>query len=167
MTTGTRTLIIAGIFIAIVLIPGGSADAATLIEGFESFSPTAYIDAGTYAIGYGTHYNYNAGRPVIASDVIDQSTALKWLNLVNAENSQLLADHVTVHLTPGQKKALLSFIYNIGSGSFLSSTLLRKLNSGAPISEVADEFDRWIYSDGEKNDDLVIRRAKEKAIFLS
>lgn len=50
---------------------------------------------------------------------------------------------VRVPLEPCKGDALRSFIFNIGSGQWGSSTMLRKLNEGAPMDEVAAQFDRW------------------------
>jgi lysozyme len=47
-----------------------------------------------------------------------------------------------VELTVDQKVALLDFIYNVGSGNFRSSTLLKKLNAG-DYAGAAAEFDKW------------------------
>lgn len=166
MKSSSVFLIITGLLLLLMMSPA-EASAAALITKFEGFRATPYWDATGYAIGYGSHYNYDAGRPVRQTDRIDQQTALKWLKMTINENSRLLDNSVTVRLNSNQRDSLLSFIYNVGSGGFLNSTLLQKINAGRPKAEVAAEFDRWIYSDGRVNPVLVQRRRKEKELFLS
>jgi GH24 family phage-related lysozyme (muramidase) len=58
--------------------------------------------------------------------------------------------HVTVPLTADQRDALTSFVYNAGAGAFAGSTLLRDLNGGN-TQAAADQFSRWINSNGSQN----------------
>jgi GH24 family phage-related lysozyme (muramidase) len=166
MTAGSRISLILGAIALLLLIPSGSA-AAAIIQKFEGFRSVPYWDANGWAIGYGSHYNYDAGRPVRQTDRINQQTALKWLNIAINENARLLDRVVNVPISTNQRDSLLSFIYNIGGSGFLNSTLLQKINQKRPKSETAAEFDRWIYSDGAINPVLVKRRKLEKALFLS
>jgi lysozyme len=69
-------------------------------------------------------------------------------------------------LNQGQYDALVSFIFNLGSGNFLKSTLLKKLNAGDYVG-MADEFGRWINVNGIPLPGLTRRRAAEKAMFQS
>lgn len=166
MTSHTKTLLIAGALLFLVLAPGTSS-AESIIKEFEGFRSTAYLDSGSYAVGYGTHYNYDLGRPVHQGDKISQPTALKWLRIINADNNATLNSLVKRSINQNQRAALLSLMYNIGSGAFAASTLLKKLNAGASIKDVAAEFDKWVYDNDVKINDLVVRRAKEKQLFLS
>jgi len=45
--------------------------------------------------------------------------------------------------------------------------LLRLINQGAADSVVANEFDKWIYSEGKVVSSLVSRRESEKSVFMS
>jgi len=167
MILNTRTYLILGSLALLLLIPAGSSSAAEIIQKFEGFRSVPYWDANGWAIGYGSHYNYDAGRPVRQTDRINQQTALKWLNIAINENSRLLDRVVNVPINNNQRDSLLSFVYNIGDSGFLNSTLLQKINQRRPKWETAAEFDRWIYSDGSINPVLVQRRKLEKALFLS
>jgi len=158
--------ITAAALLLLLMAPAGSA-AAAIIQRFEGFRSVPYWDANGWAIGYGSHYNYDAGRPVRQTDRINQQTALKWLKIAINENSRLLDAAVNVPINNNQRDSLLSFIYNIGGSGFLNSTLLQKINQRRPKPETAAEFDRWIYSDGSVNPILVQRRKLEKALFLS
>lgn len=159
--------LVAGALALLLILSPVKSNAEDLIIKFEGLRLKAYPDAGSYAIGYGSQWNYDAGRPVISSDVIDAQTALKWLKMRNGENARILDQRVTVPINSNQRDSLLSFIYNIGSAGFIGSTLLKKLNDRRPVNEVADQFDRWIYSQGKVNAALVARRQAEKKLFLS
>ena len=132
-----------------------------LIKSFENCELTAYQDvAGVWTIGYG----HTAG--VYAGMTITQAQAEEFLrsDLKTAENA--VNGKVTYPLTQNMFDALVSLTFNIGSGNFGSSTLLKKLNQG-DINGAANEFDRWIYSGGEVQPGLVRRRAAEKEMFLN
>lgn len=73
---------------------------------------------------------------------------------------------VTVQMTQGQFDALTSFVFNVGSGNFLKSTLLRKLNSGDTLG-ASLEILRWNRAAGKEMTGLTRRRAAEQALFLS
>ena len=68
---------------------------------------------------------------------------------------------VTVPLMAFQSDALRSFIFNIGGGAWGSSTMLRLLNEGAPMDEVAAQFDSW-----HVPAEITSRRNGEKAQFM-
>ena len=75
-------------------------------------------------------------------------------------------DAITGVLTQNQFDALVSLTYNIGSGAFKNSTLLKKLNAG-DYKGAANQFDVWVNAGGKRLQGLVNRRAKEKELFLS
>jgi lysozyme len=139
-----------------------------IIQNEEGFRATAYQDVGgTWTLGYGSTYNYAAGRPVQSGDTIDQATALSWAyeDANNAVNYVL--SEVTVSLDANQVAALGDLVYNIGTGNFGGSTLLSVLNSGASMQTVAGYFSEWVYVKGVENEDLVSRRQMEENLFLS
>lgn len=72
--------------------------------------------------------------------------------------------YVKVPLTDTQFAALVSFVFNVGEGNFLRSTLLRRLNLN-DFAGAANEFRLWIHSNGKVITDLILRRAREKALF--
>jgi len=71
---------------------------------------------------------------------------------------------VTVPITQEQYDSLVSFVFNVGSGAFASSTLLRKLNAGDCWGAGA-QFIRWDKAKGRRLKGLTIRRADERANF--
>lgn len=144
-----------------------SKNGIELIKKFEGFRAEPYqCSAGVWTIGYGSTF-YKGGAKVTKDD--------KPIFKDEAEN--LLRHHLARHFEPAIHKlvkvplnqnqfdALVSFVYNIGNNAFEKSTLLKKLNQGAPKHEVANEFLRWVYANGEKLEGLVNRRSEEKQLF--
>ena len=70
-----------------------------------------------------------------------------------------------VPLTDNQFDALCSFVFNLGSGAFQSSTLRRRLNRG-DYEGAANEFPRWVFAGGRKLKGLIKRRSDERLLFL-
>jgi lysozyme len=129
---------------------------ADFIKRQEGFSAKAYADSGNVAIGYG-------------HDITGTETTLDPDQLLEGDiktASDAVDSVVNVPLTENQRTALISLVYNIGAGAFASSTLLSMLNAGN-YAGAADQFGRWIHSEGVVVPDLVRRRAEERALFLS
>ena len=61
--------------------------------------------------------------------------------------------------------AYLSFHYNIGSGNFRRSSLLRYLNEGQRL-RACDELPRWVYAKGQKLPGLITRREQERKMCI-
>ena len=115
--------------------------------------------AGIWTIGWG-----HTGKDVHEGmEITDQKADLLLKeDLEWAERT--VKKMVKVPLNENQFSALVSFVFNVGSGNFESSTLLRKLNAldydGASL-----QFTRWIYSKGKALTGLAIRREKERSLF--
>lgn len=69
---------------------------------------------------------------------------------------------VKTPLTQPQFDALVSFTFNVGSGNFAKSTLLKKINKFDCWGAGA-EFMRWTRAGGKELPGLVVRRASERA----
>jgi GH24 family phage-related lysozyme (muramidase) len=103
-------------------------------------------------------------------DTITEDTALQLLESDMVKAYQALFRLVHVPLTDNQQTALVSFIFNLGSGRFQASTLRQKLNR-KEYKAASSEFDRWVYANDPikglmKLKGLVSRRRREKMIFL-
>ena len=176
MEAKTKKILIIGAIAAILFfVMPSSADAATraaqIISDFETDGNpnlTAVPDAkGHYQVGFGSIYNYDENRYVQPGDTITLDKAIAWRDREIQDDLVAINAAVTVPLNNNQLTALVSFVYNVGIPAFQNSTLLQLLNSGSDKQTVADQFDRWIYSDGAVSQGLINRRAKEKALFLS
>lgn len=72
---------------------------------------------------------------------------------------------VSVDLTKGQYAALVDFVFNVGSGNFNKSTLLKKVNA-EQHDKVPFQFRRWVRAGGEVWQGLVTRREREIDLYL-
>ncbi len=133
-----------------------------IIKHYESWSATPYLDPiGIPTIGWGTTEGITMQSPEIDMAEGERMLAngLQW-----AENA--VSRYITVPLSSNQFSALVSLVYNIGSGHFYASTLRRKLNR-EDYDGAANEFWKWRRSGGIIMGGLVARRASERALFLS
>ncbi|WBV23020.1 lysozyme [Pantoea piersonii] len=73
---------------------------------------------------------------------------------------------VKVPLNEYQRASLYSFTYNVGSGAFSKSTLLKKLNAGDQEG-ACEELRRWVYAGGMKFRGLMNRRDMERSMCLA
>lgn len=136
-----------------------------LISSFEDLELKAYLcPAGVWTIGNGTTI-YPNGVKVKKGDVcsLDQAKAYFAHDLKRFEAS--VNNLVKVPLSQNQFDALVSLVYNIGSGNFASSTLLKKLNA-KDYAGAADQFPRWNKAGGKVLNGLIRRRDAERALFL-
>ncbi|WP_337008814.1 lysozyme [Pantoea sp. AS142] len=138
-----------------------SNNGINLIKRFEGLELKTYKDSvGILTIGYGHTHAVKAGDVITG----EQADAFLREDLQVAELT--INTNVKVKLTQGQFDALASFVFNLGSGNFVKSTLIRKLNAG-DYAGAADEFGKWVNAGGKKLPGLVKRRAAEREVFLT
>lgn len=70
---------------------------------------------------------------------------------------------IKVRIPDPTRAALYSFTYNVGSGAFASSTLLKKLNAG-DVPGACRELQRWTYAGGKQWKGLITRREIEREV---
>jgi lysozyme len=142
---------------------------AALIAQFEGFVPRPYDDAAGHAtIGFGHLLHKGA---VTAADVarwgtISRERGLKLLMEDAREAERAVREAIHVPLRQAQFDALVSFAFNVGTGAFASSTLVRKLNAG-DARGAGDELLRWANAGGRVLEGLLRRRQAERALFES
>ena len=127
----------------------------------------AYHDAvGFSTIGYGRLLSRTKWEDLSKYDPItkEQAEILKRQDLDKFARS--VAGMLKVEVTDNQFGALVSLCFNIGAGNLASSTLIRKLNRGDDLIEVADEFLRWNKAGGRILKGLTRRRIAERKLFL-
>ena len=130
-----------------------------LIKQFEGLKLEAYLcPAGIPTIGYGHTAGVKMGQK-ITKEQADRMLADEYL-----DTEALVAKVVTVPLKSNQLDALVSFVYNLGQGKLLGSTLRKKLNTG-DYQGAAMEFDKWVFANGVKLNGLVARRKAERELF--
>lgn len=140
-----------------------SAGGLNLIKQFEGYSPYPYKDtAGLWTIGFGHLMREGEDIPVpllgkAAEDLLrkDAGFAIKGVNRLTA-----------VPLTSNQFSALVSFTFNLGEGSYRSSTLRKRVNAERHY-DVPAQLMRWVYSGGRVTPGLERRRKIEGEVYAS
>lgn len=94
----------------------------------------------------------------------EQAMDILQQDLVRFEAS--INSHVKVELTQNMFDALCSFAFNLGSGAFEGSTLLKLLNQGL-FDQAASEFPKWCHAGGKVNQVILNRRLREQKLFLT
>ena len=137
-----------------------------LIKDFEGFSSSSYLcPAKIPTIGWGNTF-YEDGRKVKLGDQISKTDALKLLEVVaNRDFADKIFPAIKVKVTQSQFDAMVSLAYNIGTGAFLKSTLLKKVNAG-DFAGAGEEFLRWNKANGKEVLGLTRRREREKQLFF-
>ena len=132
-----------------------------LIKEFEGLRLKAYkCPGGVWTIGYGHTAGVKPGM-VITETQAEQFLKEDLLIFENAVNNQNLS------INQNQFDALVSFTYNVGTGNFSSSTLLRKVRVNPQDNSIMDEFLRWVYSKGRVLPGLQRRRLAEMKLYFS
>lgn len=133
----------------------------SLIKSFESLRLEAYrCPAGIWTIGYG----HTAG--VRRGDRINEQKAEQLL----AEDLREF-EEVVSRECPGVSQrrfdALVSFVFNVGTGNFLKSTLLKCVKANPDNVNIRYEFSRWNKSKGMVLSGLIRRRKAEADLYFS
>lgn len=135
-----------------------------LIIKYEGFSARPYIcPAGKLTIGHG--HVILPGEEERYVRGITRAEAETLLEMDALRASSAVTRLTKVPLAQGQFDALVSFIFNLGSGAYQRSTLRQKLNRGE-YEDAAGEFKKWVYSRGRKLPGLIKRRNEEKSLFM-
>ncbi|MEO8715976.1 MAG: lysozyme [Acetobacteraceae bacterium] len=138
----------------------------TLIEHFEGLRLDAYQDvAGIWTIGYGHTRGVFPGMRFTAA----QAQQALQDDLITAE-AAVGSAVAGAHTTDDQFAAMVSLCFNIGSGNFRSSTVLREHLAG-DFPAAANAFLMW--NKATVNGVLTVvagltaRRTAERALYLS
>ena len=139
-----------------------------LIAGFEGFRSDLYDDAaGHCTIGYGHLVHTGSCDGSESAEFrrgVTRERALEILGDDAASAATAVNDAVKVPLEQDQFDALTSFVFNVGSGAFRDSTLLRLLNEGK-YDEVPEQLNRWVKAGSRTLPGLVTRRKTEGELF--
>ena len=129
------------------------------LPGSHEPALTAYRDTGgVWTIGWGHTKGVKAG------DTCTIEQAEQWLIEDTMQAEKAIIAYVKVPLNDNQYAALMSFVFNVGDGAFMRSTLLRYLNEKNYIS-AGDQFNNWVYDNGRKIQGLINRRQAEKDLW--
>jgi lysozyme len=131
-----------------------------LIKRFEGLRLKAYLcPAGKPTIGYGHTEGVKPGQTITE----EEAEQLLREDLIVVENE--INKH-NLDINQNQFDALASFVYNVGVGNFRTSTLLKKIKADPNDKTIANEFKRWVYSNGKKLPGLVKRREEEAKLYF-
>ena len=125
------------------------------IIDFEGCKLTAYkCPAGVWTIGVGHTKGVKQGQKITEA----QAISLLKGDLLPCEN---YVNNLGVCKTQGQFDALVDFCFNLGTGAFGRSTLLKFIRQGKAEQYIRGEFAKWVKSGGKTLAGLVKRRAWE------
>lgn len=153
-----------------------SQDGIDLIKSFESCKLKSYPDPKTggipWTVGWGS-----TGSDIGPNTIWSQEYADNQLIFDILQRETIVKKYVTIELTQGQFDAMVSIIFNVGSGSSNRdgiirlkngnpSTLLRKLND-YDYTGAAIEWLKWISPGSSVSNGLLRRRNAELVLFKS
>lgn len=92
-----------------------------------------------------------------------EATARLAISLAKRER---LLNSLNLVLTQNQFDACISFIYNLGWGAFLGSTLCKKIKANPNDVTIPVEFQKWTKAGGKILPGLVRRRKAEADLYV-
>jgi lysozyme len=139
-----------------------------LITKFEGLRLKPYLcSAKIPTIGYGNTYYPDGKRVTLLDKDITKQEAFDMFKEVANRFAKRVDTLVTSNLNQNQFNALVSFAYNVGTGNFSSSTLLKKVNKNPDDLTIKDEFLRWNKAGGKVLNGLTNRRNEEAILYFS
>jgi len=138
------------------------------ITKHEGLSLKPYLcPAKIPTIGYGNTY-YSDGKKVTLLDKdITKQQAFDMFKEIANRFAKRVDELVTSNINQNQFNALVSFAYNVGTGNFASSTLLKKINKNPNDLTLKAEFLRWNKAGGKVINGLTNRRNEEADLYFS
>lgn len=131
-----------------------------LIKEFEGLRLKAYrCQAGVPTIGYGHTKGVKMGQTVTAAQAED-------MLVEDIAPIERLLNNMGLNFRQEQFDVLVSWIFNLGMGNFVNSTLCKRILAGADDQTVADEIIRWVNCSGKPSVGLMKRRVREANTFL-
>jgi len=137
-----------------------SAVALVGIAVHEGYEGNAYQDiVGIWTIGFGTTEGVRPNQTITPVAALQR----KLTDVQKFEGA--LKQCVTVPLSQNEYDAYISLAYNIGSGAFCNSTLVRLLNQGQ-YDMACQQILRWNRAGGKVVQGLVNRRQAEYKLCI-
>lgn len=139
-----------------------------LITNHEGLRLKPYLcPAKIPTIGYGNTYYTDGKRVTLLDKEITKQQAFDMFKEVANRFAKRVDALVTSNINQNQFNALVSFAYNVGTGNFASSTLLKKVNRNPDDLSIKDEFLRWNKAGGKVINGLTNRRNEEADLYFS
>jgi len=132
-----------------------SAEGLAELKAYEGCRRNAYqCEAGVWTIGYGDTSNVKEGMQISAAECDE-----RLIRRV-AEFEAAVMRSIKRPMTQGQFDAFVSLAFNIGTGGFTGSTLVKRFNGGED-AQAAREFGKWVLVKKVVSPNLVRRRVSE------
>ena len=139
-----------------------------LITEFEGYSSKPYLcPAKIPTIGYGNTYYTDGKRVTLLDKEITRMQAFEMFKFIADKFASVVSKLVKTPLNQNQFNALVSLAYNIGTGNFASSTLLKKVNINHNDRSIELEFKKWNKVNKKEVAGLTRRRNYEANIYFS
>jgi len=130
-----------------------------LIKDFEGLRLGAYrCPAGVWTIAYGHTKGVRQGQ------VITEAQAEDYL-IEDIAPLERYLNGLGINFRQEQFDALISWLFNLGTGNFKSSTLLKRIKADASDEDIAAEFTKWVYAGKKPLAGLKRRRVAEANMF--
>lgn len=143
-------------------------DGYLLISDFEGFSAVPYLcSAGVPTIGYGNTYYPDGKRVTMADKATTKKEAFEIFKHTADRFALSVNRYLKKPVTQNQFNSLTSFAYNLGTGNFAGSTLLKKVNINPNDPSIKTEFLKWDKAGGKVVKGLTTRRNKEQENYFS
>ncbi len=136
---------------------------ASFIRQFEGFSAKKYWDVDAWAIGYGERDPEFVKR--WEKGGLTREIAYEQMKKNVQARANLIRTWMKREPTVPQHSAMASLAYNIGTGAFHTSSVLREFNEG-DIQAAADAFMMWVMPGTRYEAGLRKRRSAERSWFL-
>jgi lysozyme len=117
-------------------------------------------------IGYGNCYYPDGKRVTLLDKQITKQEAFEMFKEIANKFAKRVDELVTSNITQNQFNALVSFAYNVGTGNFASSTLLKKVNKNPNDLTIKAEFLKWNKAGGKVINGLTNRRIEEADLYF-
>ncbi len=133
----------------------------SMISYFEGVEYKPYKDVvGVTTVCFG-----HTGTDIISTKIYSESECLALLEKDLSKVRKGVDPLIKVDIDDNTRAAIYSFAYNVGTGAFARSTMLKKLNAG-DIAGACNELKRWTYAGGKEWKGLITRRQIENAVCL-
>jgi lysozyme len=117
-------------------------------------------------IGYGNCYYSDGKRVTLLDKQITKQEAFEMFKEIANKFAKRVDELVTSNINQNQFNALVSFAYNVGTGNFASSTLLKKVNKNPNDLTIKAEFLKWNKAGGKVINGLTNRRIEEADLYF-
>lgn len=147
------------------LIAGGAgaiAIAAAMLGGHDGLEGRRYESYRDVA-GVLTVCDGHTGRDIISGKRYTDEECDALLNKDLALVAARIDPLIKASIPNSERAAIYSFAYNVGTGAFARSTLLKKLNAGDQVG-ACNELKRWTYAGGKQWKGLITRREIEREV---